>query len=116
MKRTLKRVKTKQNPQPREGKALRSPLYFSEGRWKTREKNVASTGPPHVTAEDVDCTSPGSINRTSAQPCVARLTQAHKEVRSMGRLVGSHKVGSKGQLGFQRTKKGEQECRLHKSH
>lgn len=92
-----------------EGKAQWSPLYFfSKG---DKRENVAPVGPPHVTIEDVDCTALGVVNCAPAQLHGARLTQAREAVRSMGRLVASCKAGAKGQLGFRRMDKKEQECR-----
>lgn len=85
-----------------------STLFFSKG---DKRENVASVGPPPVTIEDVDCTALGVVNCAPAQLHGARLTQAREAVRSMGRLVASCKAGAKGQLGFRRMEKKEQECR-----
>lgn len=85
-----------------------STLFFSKG---DKRENVASVGPPPVTIEDVDRTTLGVVNCAPAQLHGARLTQAREAVRSMGRLVASCKAGAKGQLGFRRMQKKEQECR-----
>lgn len=72
-------------------------LFFLKG--GDEKENVASVGPPHMTAEDVDHTTLGVVN------CAPALTQAQEGVGSTGRLVASCKVGSKGQLGFRGMKK-----------
>lgn len=77
----IKMCKTKKTS---EGKALRSPLYFFE---KREMNNVASMGPPHMTAGDVDCTTLGTVKCTPAQLCRARLTQALEGVKGMAGLL-----------------------------
>lgn len=89
------KIKTKKS---QEGKALRSPFYFIFLKGDEKE-NVASVGPPHMTAEDVDRTTLGVVN------CAPALTHSQEGMRSIGRLVPSCKVGSKGQLGFRGIKK-----------
>lgn len=61
----IKMCKTK-TKKSQEGKALTSPLYFFERRGRQKRK-CGIHGPPHMTAEDVDCTALGAVNCVPAR-------------------------------------------------
>lgn len=79
MKRTLKHVLKKKNL--REGKAVKSPLDFSEGRWRPERK----CGFGAATTQDSGgrgLKTVGATNRAPTQISVARLTPREGQARA----------------------------------